>query len=120
MNTADDDYQRGHAAGGIEERLAGHDRHFAAINGSLEKFVDQQARFVAEMHALTLAVQRLGDQAVSRDATAVTTAAALKAADEERRDRDDRSWSPVARVLAVIGGLAAVAAIVGVWLAQRG
>jgi len=120
MGVPGDEYLRGHAAGGIEERLAGHDRHFAAINGSLEKLVVQQVRSVAQMHDLTLAIQRLADQAVARDATVITTAAALEKAEAARRDRDSEWWSPVTRVLAVIGGLAALAAIVGVWLAQRG
>lgn len=106
-----DAYDRGAAAGEIAARLAGHDKHFATINGSL-------AEIAKEMHALTLAVQRLGDQAVSRDATVVTTAAALKDAEEARRSKDDQSWSPVARLFAVLGALAALAAVAGLILAR--
>ena len=112
MPGPDDAYDRGHTAGGIAERLASHDRHFKAINGSL-------ADIAKEMHALTLAVQRLGDQAVARDATVVTTAAALRDADEARRAQADRSWSPYARAIAVVGALAALASIVGLYLALR-
>lgn len=107
----EDDYQRGHAAGGINERLASHDRHFEAINGSL-------AQMAREMHNLTLAVQRLGDQAVARDATVVTTAAALKEAEDARRDRTDRSWSPFAKLFAVLGAASALAAVVGLYLSR--
>jgi hypothetical protein len=97
-------------AGEIAARLAGHDKHFASINGSL-------ADIAKEMHGLTLAVQRLSDQAISRDATVVTTAAALKDAEEARRGLSEQSWTPVSRVLAVLGGLAALAAVVGLYLA---
>ena len=106
----DNAYDRGHTAGEIAERLAGHDRHFAAINGSL-------ADVAREMHSLTLAVQRLGDQAVARDATVVTTAKALKEAEDARRAKTEQSWTPVARLLAVLGGLAALAAVAGLYLA---
>jgi hypothetical protein len=107
---AGDAYDRGHTAGEIAARLAGHDKHFATINGSL-------AEVAREMHSLTLAVQRLGDQAVSRDATVITTAAALKDAEAARRDNSEHAWSPIARLLAVLGGLAAVATVFGLYLA---
>ncbi|MES2211022.1 MAG: hypothetical protein V4515_12720 [Chloroflexota bacterium] len=107
MADGGDAYDRGHVDGGIAERLAGHDRHFARINGSLEDV----ARALA---ALTLAVQRLGDQAIARDATVLTTAAALKDADDARRDKSEQSWSPWQKSIAV---LVALASIIGVVLA---
>ncbi|MFC5268475.1 hypothetical protein ACFPJ1_40755 [Kribbella qitaiheensis] len=94
-------YERGTVAGKIDARLAGHDKHFATINGSL-------ADVAKELHDLKLAVQRLGDQAVSRDATVVTTAAALKDAEDARRSKTESAWSPVAKAIA-IGGVALVA-----------
>jgi hypothetical protein len=106
MPAGDESYDRGHIDGVIAARLAGHDAHFAAINGSL-------ADMVQEMRKLTLAVQRLGDQAVARDATVVTTAAALKDAEDARRSTSDRSWTPVTRTIAVIGGVAALIAVLG-------
>jgi hypothetical protein len=108
--TPQEAYDRGELAGQIAARLAGHDQHFAAINGSL-------ADLAREMHDLTMAVQRLGDQAVSRDATVVTTAAALKDAEAARRDKADRSWSPLARLSAAIGG---AAALIGSYFLIRG
>jgi hypothetical protein len=110
VTDARESYDRGHAAGEIAARLAGHDQHFTAINGSL-------ADFAREMHDLTLAVQRLSDQAVSRDATVIATAAALKDAEDARRDRSERSWSPLARFSLAI---AAVGALVGIYFAVRG
>jgi hypothetical protein len=110
MAESDDAYDRGHVAGGTDERLRGHDLHFAAINGQL-------ARVAEEMHALTLAVQRLGDQAIARDATVIATAKALKEADDQRRAKGEQSWTPVGRILAVLGGLAALAAVVSLYLA---
>jgi hypothetical protein len=103
--TEADDYARGHAAGGIAERLDSHDRHFAAINGSL-------AQIAGRLGEMTLALQRLSDQAVARDATVVTTAAALKDADAARRREDDKSWSPIGRLFAAIGAATAVITVV--------
>lgn len=98
---SDDAYDRGHLAGEINARLADHDRHFAAINGSL-------ADIARELHKQTLALQKLGDQAVARDATVITTAAALKSADEQRRAAAEQSWSPWTKLFAVIGAVVAL------------
>lgn len=103
--TGTEAYDRGVVAGGIEQRLAGHDKHFQLINGNLEKIA-------TKLGELSLAVQRLGDQAVARDATVVTTAAALKDAEEARRDKTEQSWSPVAKALAVLAVVATLAGLV--------
>lgn len=105
MTDPDDAYDRGHKAGGIAERLAGHDRHFALINGSL---VD----IAHEMRDLRLAVQRLGDQAEASARTVIATAAALKDAEEARRDKTEQGWAPWQKVLAVVAGLVAVVGLV--------
>jgi hypothetical protein len=110
--TPQEAYDRGTVAGEIAARLAGHDQHFAAINGHL-------ADLAQELHSLTLAVQRLGDQADASAATVLATASALKAADEARRDKTEQSWSPFARIVAALSGLAAIAAVIGVYLAFR-
>jgi hypothetical protein len=100
-----DDYDRGVAAGEIAARLAGHDRHFASINGSLEKIA-------TEMHALTLAVQRLGDQAEANAKTVISTAKALKEADETRRQSYEQGFSPIQKVIAVVGAVGVLVVIV--------
>jgi len=106
------EYERGVETGGIISRLEGHDKHFAKINGSLDAVAEQLA-------ALVLAVQRLGDQAVARDATVVTTALALKDANDARRTADDdhqrttdRRWTPTARLITVVTVLVALAGLV--------
>jgi hypothetical protein len=98
------DYDLGHAAGEISARLADHDKHFASINGSLERVAN-------EMHDLVLAVQRLADQAEANAKTVITTAAALKDAEAARRDRTEQGWEPWQKALAVLGGLGVVVAI---------
>ena len=103
-------FERGSAAGKIEARLADHDKHFAKINGSLDKVAQ-------ELHDLKLAVQRLGDQAISRDATVITTAAALKDAEDARRHSADQRWSPWQKIIAVVG---AIGVIVAIYFAVRG
>jgi len=106
-----DAYERGHLAGEIAARLAGHDRHFDAINGHL-------ADLVAGQEEVRLAVQRLADQAVSRDATVVTTAAALKDAEDARRSRGEQTWTPIQRFIAVVTVFAVLlAAAVAAWSA---
>lgn len=106
-------HDAGHEAGKIDARLSGHDKHFAAINGQLVRVAD-------ELAGLRLAVQRLGDQAVARDATVVTTAAALKDAEEARRDKTEQSWSPVSRIVAILSGLAGVAVVFDLYLRLTG
>lgn len=103
--TPQEAFDRGHLAGSIAERLAEHEKHLSKINGSID-------RFGTEMHALTLAVQQLAAQAVSRDATAITTAKALKDADEARRAQAEQHWSPVQRILGAVAGLSALIGIV--------
>lgn len=98
---AESEFDRGHLAGIVAERLDSHDRHFETINGSLEKIA-------ANLERQTLALQRLADQNISRDATVITTAAALKDAEEARRDKSAQSWTPISKALAILG--AAIAA----------
>lgn len=120
--SAESAYDRGHEAGGIEARLGGHDRHFAAINGQLGDIDGRLTDMANLIGGLEKAVQRLADQAVARDATVITTAAALKDtvnttanalkdAEAARRDKSEQSWSPVAKLLAVLGSVVAVVAV---------
>jgi hypothetical protein len=106
-----DAYDAGHTAGGIDARLAGHDRHFARINGSLEKMA-------SELAAVNLSLNRLADSADADRRTVVTTAAALKDADDARRDTNTDRWSPWQKAIAVIGAAAAVVGIVALILAN--
>jgi hypothetical protein len=103
--TDDGAYDRGVAAGEIAQRLAGHDQHLAKINGSMDRVADR-------LDALVLAVQRLADATAADRATVVTTAAALKDADEARRATDVRHWTPFQRGIAVIGAIGVIATIV--------
>lgn len=107
MTEEQDAYERGHLAGEVAARLAAHDKHFAEINGSIKDLAH-------EMGAMVAAVQRLGDQAIARDATVVTTAAALKDAEEARRSKSETGWSPWQRGFAV---LAAIATLFGIYAA---
>jgi hypothetical protein len=73
-----------------------------------------------ELNSLVLAVQRLADQAVSRDATVIATAVALKDADEVRRNTSTQRWEPKARTIAVLAVvLMIVAILVTVWVARQ-
>jgi ABC-type transporter Mla subunit MlaD len=103
--TPSEAFERGAKAGEIQARLAGHDTHFASINGSL-------GQIVGELRSLNLAVQHLSDQASANAATVITTAAALKDAEDARRDQSVQTWTPWARTLALLGGLVAIMAII--------
>jgi hypothetical protein len=106
--TDEDAYSRGHRAGGIAERLDSHDRHFSSINGSLD-------RVFAELHGVRMELQRQGDRAEASAKTVVATALALKEAEAARRDR---TWTPFAKLFAVLGAAAALAAVIALILAQ--
>jgi hypothetical protein len=103
--TEADAYGRGIEAGKIEQRLDGHDKHFERINGSLEKMAVNLAE-------LNMSIQQLVDSGKADRATVLTTAAALKAADDARRDRGEARWTPFQRGIAIIATLAAVAGII--------
>lgn len=102
-------YRRGQQDGETDARLAGHDQHFALINGNLAVISEQ-------LRAMTLAVQRLGDQAEASARTVVSTAAALKEAEAARRASTEQAWSPLTKIFAVI---AALAAVVGIYFAIK-
>jgi hypothetical protein len=102
--------RRAFAAGQIDARLAGHDEHFARINGSIERLAD-------EMHLMNLVVQRLADDAKANEATVIKTAAALKDADIARREKSDSSWTPFQRGIAVV---VAATAVIGLYLRSTG
>jgi len=117
----DEAYARGMAAGTVEERLREYGRHFDRINGSIDHNTEV-------LNELVLAVQQLRDRQIASDETRITTAAALrdntvstasalKDAEQARRERSTQAWTPLARLLAVLGGLAAVAAVVGLIVA---
>lgn len=98
-------FDRGHTAGEIAAQLRGHDAHFAQINGSIDRTAEA-------LEGLRLDVQRLASEATSAAATVVTTAQALKDADDARRRTAEQSWSPFARLFAVVAALAALAGLV--------
>jgi hypothetical protein len=116
VETPQEAYDRGTLAGEISARLAGHDNHFAAINGHL-------AALAIDVHAMSMAVQRLADQrdadilTVQTTATAVektvrSTAEAVEDARVVRRDASEQRWSPWQKLIAVAGGVAALAVVV--------
>jgi hypothetical protein len=91
-------YQRGHEDGSILARLDGHDQHFAHLNGSMQATADA----LGQVH---LSLQRLADEAVARDRTVITTAAALKDAETVRREKSTTSWTPLTRIAAGVTAL---------------
>jgi hypothetical protein len=101
------EYERGVSAGAIAERLAAHEGRLNKINGS-------QERTVEALEGLTLAVQHLSDQADAAATTAVTTAKALKDADDARRGKAEQTWSPFQKTFAVLAAIASLGSIITV------
>jgi len=95
--------EAGEIAGSIATRLAGHDRHFEAINGSV-------AKCASELHELRLAVQRLGDQGEARDQTSTAMFTTVRELDLARRTSALANWSLWQRVVAYV---VAIGLIVG-------
>lgn len=109
--TTQEAFDRGHTAGEIAEQLRRHENHLAKINGSTEKTAVALSALNDTQQQMALQLQRLADQMQSSAKTVIATAAALKDADEARRNADDQSWSPYARAFAAVAALAAVASI---------
>ncbi len=82
--------------GRIAERLDGHEKRLAAINGSINKVG-------TELEGVRLELQRLGDNAIAASATVIATALALEKADTARRIKSDTNWSPIQKVIAIVG-----------------
>lgn len=106
---ANGEFERGHTAGQIAARLADHDQHFRNINGSV-------AETAKELGKLTLEIQRLREQAIARDATVITTAAALKDADDARRKKSAQNWSPIQQAITIGLALLALAGFYMAWI----
>lgn len=131
-------FDRGTEAGRVAAELAQHGAHLDKINGSMDRVAKaleglradnaaqakatraemaaQVESFREEVTALKLVIQGLGDSASADRSTVVATAAALKDADQARRDKTEFAWTPVQRMLGV--GMFVVA-LVGLYLAFR-
>lgn len=120
-------FEKGVEAGLIEARLAGHDRRLSEINGNIKKFAEEihtlTLAMSKEVREVRMALQHLTDEQASAANTVVTTAAALRntvavtaQALKDAKEAEDsaaaRRWSPIARVLAVLGGIAAIGTII--------
>lgn len=114
-------FDRGHIAGGIEEQLRAHDKHFSEINGSVLRTAQEltalRAVIQQGLSGLRLDIQGLTDQAKASDATVIATAKALKDAEEARRNVAETRWSPFAKLIAAVAGMGSLAALIA-WVAS--
>ncbi len=101
-------FARGEVSGKVDARLGDHDDHFHRINGSIDRMATAAELQANAIQALVLVVQRLTDKMDASETRVIATAKALKEADEARRDKDDQSWSPLARWSLAIGIIAAL------------
>lgn len=117
-------HKAGHRAGGIDAKLNEHDQHFVVINGSIvdnRKAIELQRKVI---EVQTLAIQQLVDKFEASAQAAIMLAAALKEADEARRNTAVQSAQPVQRRQALIMVTVAVVSmlmgLVGMYVAVRG
>ena len=94
--------------GQTDARLDAHDRQLAAINGSVARTAVAVADLAKAVTNQTLEIQALRLEAVAREATVVTTAQALKDAEEARRDKSEQTWSTPLKVTAILASTATV------------
>jgi chromosome segregation ATPase len=88
---------------------------FDTLSMRVTDLVPRVDRHETAISSLELKVQRLGDEAQSRDKEVVATAKALREAKEQAEAtaraeaaKSDSTWQPVTKVFAVIAGLAVV------------
>jgi len=109
-------YTRGRLDGEVAAALSRHEDHFQRINGSLDKMADilgrQAAEFSAQLAVQSLAIQRLADLGDAREKTVKETAAALKVADDQRRDAATTRSRPITTTAMVIGTVVGVLTLV--------
>ncbi len=94
-------YDRGEAAGKLAAEVAEQGRHLKTINGSMERV----AKSLAE---LVLGIAALNQQMTADKETRISTAEALKNAEDARRDADETKWTPWQRIMLVVGCIVGV------------
>lgn len=98
--TAQQAYQRGRT----ETRLDHHDEQIAANRALIGRTVDISA-------SLSSTVQTLSEARVSDAAARVATAKAVKEARDTQEDQLRAAWSPVAKVVTVLGSIGVLVGI---------
>jgi len=102
-------YNRGFLDGRITTRLDHHAEQIAATNVLLDRTVE-----ISQTMAST--VQTLTEARVTDAATRVATAEAVKEAKVAQEAQASQSWSPMAKLIAVVGAIGVVfGIIVGLW-----
>jgi len=97
-------YAHGRESGNIEARLRSSEERLDAVNGHLADVANQ-------LRIVGLALQGLADRFDAAAATTIATAAALEKDNVARREKEKEAWSPMQKLIAIVGGLSAMAAI---------
>ena len=98
------DYDRGVRDGRVEVRLDHHDAR-------LDEHADLLARTVETAQIMASTVQTLTEARVTDAATRVATAQAVKDAKDTQEDQAKHAWSPAAKLIAAIGSVVTVVAV---------
>lgn len=104
-NEQQDAYERGVREGEAKAQLADHGARLDAHDKVLAKMADTENELASAVRSLT--------EARAADAkTRIDTAAALAAADEQRRNQSKVTWTPFQRLLAVLAVLLTAALVI--------
>jgi hypothetical protein len=105
------EYERGRKEGETAATLANHAEHLDKINSSLETLAKQ-------MSAQTLELHRISDLAVARGTAAEMAVTAVKEAEKARQEKADRTWLPWQRIVTFFAVMAALAAMINLYLSH--
>jgi len=105
MTATQDAYDRGVLDGRVAIRLDHHDDQIAATNVLL-------ARTVGISQTMASTLQTLTEARVTDAATRVATAQAVKEAKDTQEAQAKSSWSPVAKLVAIVGAAVGVIGLV--------
>jgi len=108
-------FDRGAAAGRRDARLDGHDTQLNAIGGALSSLSDQMrdmsTGLTEHITGLTLKVQELALNAKSSAEATISLAEGVEkersnaaAAILKEKDKDEKTWTPLTRFLAILAG----------------
>src|SRR5258708_18528396 len=106
------EFDRGVAAGEIAARLASQDRILAGQDRTLAAQNHSLADISTTVHDLAMKLQRLADASAADRETVKSTAAALKAAGDERREAGETRWAPLTRLSLIAGIVLAVTGVI--------
>lgn len=112
-----DQEQRAYDDGVLAERLDGIDRHFATINGSIEKFAISNSELASEIRTVQEQLRLAAERVTVAAKTLADETERRRAALETETGTADRRWTKRQQLAALL--IALIAALAAVYLATH-